>query len=251
MVNEMSGRLISEIEAVLAASNQPVQPKFKQYLMVEKAGKRNNLMNIENYLLGIYALSMGQIKQDQKTGMNQPLIKVQMPQVDPKHLHELWYFCHQLPEDDPVRKVVKSSLDCFISRNPAPLDQETSDSIIHSTDRDKLIKYAIKNKQCSLMGLQSHAEEISSELQQKLNDPTTLPSEGFINPTPLYKPNQADIDHYDNLDFHSKVVHEEIPKQSGKKGPKFNHQKDESLESKVILSYGRNGNYNKPNKQHN
>lgn len=55
-VDHLCGTILAEIEAVLKEAGLEVQPRFAKYLLVEIAGIRNNLINIENNHLVLHAL---------------------------------------------------------------------------------------------------------------------------------------------------------------------------------------------------
>lgn len=185
MVDDLCGRLISEIEAVFRGRGMKFNAKYSKYLLVEGAGERNNLLNIETNLLTIHALCSPKKKSFFEMFGKEKESPV-VPDDDKAYISELAGCAQMLNQNDPARLVTIHALNCLHKCKMATLPEGLSELIIETGNRKKLVEEKVKNNQYDILRLNYETDYIGNKIERKFEDPNVQRSNGRIPSEPLF-----------------------------------------------------------------
>jgi hypothetical protein len=190
MVHDMCGRVFAEMEALLIESRiKNVDQRHQSYLGVEHDSKRNRLLNIQNFIMGLTHFMAPKVEKGIFTDKKIPS-PYKLPIVDPAWVNNIWKCASQLGGNDVAFKVID-----FVCRAVSgektleALPTYLSDEIMSSKDRQNIAEEVCKNNQYSALQMMDKADHVMNTVGQKLNSHNIQPAGDTLS-NPLFEKNQ-------------------------------------------------------------
>lgn len=185
-INEISYRLLSEIETLVAEEMPNFQREYTKFSSGESHDSTKRLLNIQMFTTGLQIL----VQDDQKL-LQAGFPELRLPAIPERYMSNLDLAYKNLKgtlTKDMLAHVIKG----FDRQHLDPIPEDLSTRIMAPKDRKVIMKEMSDSKQYLIADTMVNALQVQKQLHQSLDERRDQPIYPGESPAPLYYPQSTD-----------------------------------------------------------